>query len=132
MTRHAKAVWRLAWGCGLILLLATGCGHNGPGRHDVSGRVYYKGAPLPAGEIFFDPDVRRGNNGPMGYALIKDGDYDTRRHGKPAVAGPHVARIQGFDGKPGQELPQGKPLFTGYEKPIDLPPEASTQDFDIP
>jgi hypothetical protein len=109
-----------------------GCS-NRPNLYQVSGTVTYAGKPLPAGVIFFDPDFTRQNDGPQGYALIKDGRYDTAAQGgKGVVGGPYVARIDGFDGKPGRELPMGSAIFTRYQKPIDLPKGAATQDFDVP
>lgn len=112
-------------------LLIAGCG--GSKLYEVSGRVTYDGRPLPAGVIYFDPDVTRQNDGPQGYALIKDGAYSTAAQGGRGVAGgPHVVRIEGFDGRPGAELPLGKPLFTDYQERRDLPRARSAQDFNVP
>jgi hypothetical protein len=94
--------------------------------------VTFDGQLIPAGVIFFDPDVSRGNDGPQGFATITDGHYDTRENGKGAVGGPHRVRIQGFDGKPGAELPLGHPLFPEYTVAVDLPGQAATRDFDVP
>jgi hypothetical protein len=104
-----------------------------PRLHHVSGKVMYDGKPLPAGVIYFDPDVSKNNDGPQGYAIIQNGEYDTAAAGgKGVVGGPHIARIEGFDGKPGEELPLGRPLFTDFKQPLDLPKAASTQNFDVP
>jgi hypothetical protein len=111
---------------------ALGCADSGPRRNAISGNVTFAGKPLPAGMIFFDPDVRKKHDGPGGFAYIKDGAYDSRNNGKGVIAGPHVVRIQGFDGKPGNELPLGALLFPEYETTADLPAEASTRDFDVP
>jgi hypothetical protein len=112
-------------------VLFAGCG--GSKRYEVSGRVTYDGRPLPAGVIYFDPDVTRRNDGPQGYAIIKDGAYSTAAKGGRGVAGgPYVVRIEGFDGKPGAELPLGKSLFTGYQERRDLPQARSEQDFAVP
>jgi hypothetical protein len=48
------------------------------------------------------------------------------------VGGDYVIRIQGFDGKPGHELPLGMPLFTDYVEARDLPKKPSQQDFSVP
>ena len=56
-----------------IFLTVAGCGKSGPARFDLHGEVKYKGKPLPAGVLIFDPDAKRGNDGPQGYALVKDG-----------------------------------------------------------
>ena len=124
--------------CSACLLFAVAClafigCSNRPRRYPVSGTVTYAGQPLPAGVIFFDPDVTKQNKGPQGYALIKDGRYDTAASGgKGVVGGPYLVRIDGFDGKPGRELPMGNALFTHFQQLINLPEAASTQDFDVP
>jgi hypothetical protein len=116
----------------LACMLLAGCS-RGPTRYDVSGAVTYQGRPLPAGVIFFTPDIRRGNDGPQGYAIIKEGRYDTTDPGgKGVFGGPHTVRIEGFDGKPGNELPLGKPLFTDYQTDVDFPKGEAKQDFDVP
>lgn len=46
------------------LLLAEGCGKSGVERHNLSGQVTFRGKPLPAGLIVFEPDSRDGNEGP--------------------------------------------------------------------
>jgi len=111
---------------------AGGCGPSGPPRFQVSGTVTFGGQPVPAGVIYFDPDVTKGHDGPQGYAQIKDGHYDTRQEGKPVTPGPHVVRIQGFDGKSANELPLGQPLFPQAQQNRDMPAADSTQDFSIP
>ena len=123
------------WPLGMLVLVGlslAGCGRSGPPRYELSGTVTYGGQPLPAGVIFFDPDVRQGNDGPQGFAHIQDGRYDTRQKGKGQVGGPHRVRIFGFDGHPGPELPMGKPLFSEYQADHHLPRENSTRDFDVP
>lgn len=134
--RAPAAQRRPAWlllGAGLVLL-AAGCA-RGPKRHHVSGQVLYDNQPVPAGEIYFDPDVAKGHDGPQGFARIKDGRYDTRESGKALAAGPHVVRILGFDGKtpPGQDLPLGRPLFAEYRTTADVPDsEGAALDFRVP
>jgi hypothetical protein len=114
------------------LVLLPGC-ERGPRLYDVSGKVMYKGKPLPAGVIYFDPDVTKGGDGPQGYAVIKAGEYSTAAAGgKGVVGGRHIARIEGFDGKPGAELPLGRPLFTDFQQALDLPRAEATQNFDVP
>jgi hypothetical protein len=128
--RH-RPEWLLALGVGLVVL-ATGCG-GGPKRSHVSGRILYDGKPVPAGEIYFDPDVTKGHDGPQGFARIQDGKYDTRAVEKSLAPGPHVVRILGFDGKPAPELPFGRPLFAEYTKSVDLTAQGDSKlDFEIP
>lgn len=116
----------------LACTLLAGC-NRGPTRYEVSGTVTYQNKPLPAGVIFFTPDIRRGNDGPQGYAIIKEGHYATTDPGgKGMLGGAYTVRIEGFDGKPGNELPLGKPLFTDYQTDVDFPKGETTQDFDVP
>ncbi len=130
LARHSPA-WSLVLGTGLLLLAAS-C-DRGPKRHHISGQVLYDGKPVPAGEIYFDPDVTKGHDGPQGFARIQDGQYDTREVGKAVAAGPHVVRIFGFDGKPGPELPLGRALFAEYTTPADIPDRGdATLDFQVP
>ncbi len=83
--------------------------------------------------IFFDPDITKKNDGPQGYAIIQNGAYSTAAPGGKGVVGGHyLARIEGFDGKPGNELPMGRPLFNDFQKAVDLPKARSTQNFDVP
>lgn len=116
------------------LALLAGC-DRGPKRYHLSGQVLYDGKPVPAGEIFFDPDGKKKHDGPQGFARIKDGRYDTRDGGKPAGSGPYVARILGGDGviPPGADLPLGRPLFPEYTKSVDIPAEEDAKlNFDVP
>ena len=126
-------MWRRSAVCGWVLLLfVVGCGQQrGPTRYELSGSVTYRGQPVPAGWIFFDPDSSRQNSGPGSAAKIKDGRYETPS-GKGTVGGPHVATINGRDGTPNAEIPGGLPLFPPYSMKIDLPKESSTYDFNGP
>lgn len=82
--------------------------------------------------IWFDPDFSSKNDGPQGYAFIKDGKFDTAETKSGSIGGPHIVRIEGFDGKPGEELPMGRPIFTDFSQPVDLPAEGTTLDVDVP
>lgn len=118
---------------GSVFLLLAGCG--GPGdvdRFDVSGTITFEGAPVPAGTISFLPAP--GNSGPGGTATIQDGAYNTAVDGQGPTGGPHRVVITGFDGNadPANEMPYGKPLFTEYSTEVDLPKQATTQDFEVP
>lgn len=116
----------------LSLLVIAGCGERPPTLYHVSGTVTFGGKPVPAGSILFEPDTTKGNQGPAGFARIKEGKYDTRTSGQGTIGGPHIVRITGLDGIPGEELPEGTPLFPEYKTQVDLPKQNSTQDFDVP
>lgn len=117
----------------LCVVFAAGCA-RGPQTYHVSGQVTFQGQPLPAGVIYFDPDPKRQNTGPQGYAYIKDGRFDTALlDGRGVVGGAYIARIEGFDGVPGAELPLGSVLFTQFQQALELPASGpAVQDFEVP
>lgn len=124
------------WRHGVLALVALGscgCGdRDGTTRYNVSGTVTYDGKPVPVGTIVFMPDGSKNNQGPPGFAKIKDSKFDTAYDGKGHIGGPHVVRISGFDGRRAEELPEGIRLFPDYTSPVDLPKEGTTHDFDVP
>jgi hypothetical protein len=117
----------------LAVAVVIGCGRPpvGPPRFAVRGHVTYRGEPLPAGEIVFEPDSAAGNRGPAGYGVIIDGRFETHRD-TGTVGGPQTVRISGFDGHAEDEFPQGKHLFIDYTIPADLPRQDAMIDFDVP
>lgn len=121
-------------GVAVLLTLTLGCGKGADvQRFPVSGRVTFDGKPVPAGRIQFEPDATQGNRGPAGYAVIRDGQYDTSDQGKGSIGGPHRVVIVGFDGKRdlSAELPHGRRLFPNYRTAVDLPHEKTNLDFDV-
>jgi hypothetical protein len=115
----------------LIVSLA-GCGDGGPPRYHVKGKVTIAGQPVPAGQVRFNPDLSKGVDGPAGFAMIKNGEFDTRDNGQPQIGGPIEVQIDAFDGKPGAELPMGRLLRPSYTTNVELPKSDATKDFDIP
>ena len=116
--------------------LAIGCGDS---TYRVSGKVNFKGQPIPEGRIIFTPDTTKGNKGPAGSAEIKDGQYDTGAEGgKGVVGGPMIVRIEAWDPAKKIEKPDKSalvnfpPLFPPYQTTADLPKSDSTKDFDVP
>src|SRR5687767_1105392 len=82
--------------CGGLLI---GCGGDDLGR--VSGKVTFKGAPVPAGQVYILPDGSKGNSGPTGFAPITNGTYDTAASGgKGAVKGHVIIAVEGMDPNP--------------------------------
>jgi hypothetical protein len=110
-------VRRIALAAGLLCL--AGCGEQK--LQDVTGTVTYDGKPLPAGVVWFDPDPAHPDKPPQGFAYVKDGAFTTAEKGRGIRPGAYLVRVEGFDGKPGNELPLGKPLFTDFQEKRDMP-----------
>jgi hypothetical protein len=128
--RHLPSLSGLlfAVGCGLLF----GCSRTEPSLFHVSGTVTFDGKPVVAGRVDFFPDVVQGNDGPQGFALIKDGRFDTRQGGQGHAGGPMVIRIEGFDGQSDNPRHFGSPIFKPYEIQRDLPKEPGEQTFEVP
>jgi len=114
--------------------LLLGCG-NSDLTH-VSGKVTFKGAPVPAGKVYILPDGSKGNTGPSGFADIKDGQYDTKLPGgKAAPKGAVIFAVEGIDPVP---PPNAGPdvtttvLFPRYEVSGEVTPSTNTKDIDVP
>jgi len=116
----------------LAASLLAGCGDSGPPRYHLAGKVTFRGKPIPAGIIYFDPDLAGGHDGPQGFASIKDGAFDTRSGGQGHAGGKCVVRIFGTDGIPAPEANMGKNLFSEYALNVELPTQDSTKDFVVP
>ena len=117
----------------ILLAALVGCGETGT---HVSGKVTFKGQPVPQGRVYIVPDSTSGNSGAPGYADIKNGTYDTAAEGgKAATPGAVVLRVDGYDPTPppnaGPEVTSTR-LFTGYEQKTDLPESASVKDIEVP
>ena len=59
--------------------LWAGCGHDGPDRVEVSGKVTFDGAPVQSGRIWFRPQP--GSHVPPAGAWISNGQYHVTHHG---------------------------------------------------
>lgn len=112
---------------GLFLTL-QGCWRGGVDRQDLSGKVSYKGEPVPYGAISFRPDRSKGGSGPAGFARIEDGEYSTRGSGRGAIAGPVKVMIEGAISKE----PLAPALFPIYITDIDVSTDESEVDFEVP
>jgi hypothetical protein len=118
----------LAW-----MAVSAACNRqSGPRRYSVNGAVTMPdGAPVPAGEISFEPSLEGGNSGPGSTTQIKDGKYMVPQE-QGVVGGQYVVSITPFDGVAVPESPQGKPLRRmPYSEKVNLPAEDSTRDFKV-
>lgn len=112
-----------------LAVLLAGCG--GERLYDMSGTVTWKGKPIPKGLVFFDPDATQGTTGGQGFANIEDGKFTTAVDGRGVRGGAHFIRILGYDGKPSDELPFGRPLFDEHQEKRDLPKANAELAFDL-
>jgi len=125
--------FRLLWSVPVVLVATAlaGC-DGGLKRYSVSGAVTFGGRPVPAGEIAFEPDSSKGNNGPGSVVRIKDGRYQTEP-GLGVVGGAYVIRIIPMSGTPFGDSLDGKPqLPRPHVQSVEFPASDSTKDFDIP
>lgn len=115
-----------------LLLLTLGCASK-PAVAQLSGKVTFKGKPVPAGWISFTPDVASGGLGEVRVLQVKDGQYDSAKEGTPGLPpGTYMIRIAGFDGKKIPMYGQGKQIFNPIEDTFTVPEGSSTKDFVVP
>lgn len=116
----------------LLAFAVAGCGKKGPDVYHVSGTADFAGKPIPAGRVYFNPDLTKGNDGPQGYADIRDGNFDTRNKGRGTMGGAVVVRIEGFASVGDNASSYGKPLFVAHEVREDLPREDCSRIWAVP
>jgi hypothetical protein len=98
-----RAVVALASAVALAAGLAGCSPGNGLSLGRVSGKITYKGQPVPFGQIMFMPDDSKGTKGPPALGTISsDGSYtmSTEESGDGAVVGYHRVSVTGLDPKP--------------------------------
>ena len=121
--------------CAAFLVLAmVGCGGHADVRIDISGPVTWKGQPVPAGFVVFNPNVAEGNIGAQGMAPISNGRYDTRaKGGRPVAPGSLLVSIHGFDGVGvDEERRNGKRLFVPAEITVKTSEDAGDVALVVP
>src|SRR5262249_25448335 len=109
----------------LAVAVVAGGADGGPKRARLSGEGKYDGQPIPYGGIGFTPGRSKKNDGPQGFAKIRDGRYETTAD-KGIGGGPTIIHVTGFSG------PDGKGLLCEVEMPADLPRDGGTYNIDVP
>ena len=99
-------------------------------QYHVSGKVKFDNGAVPAGAVFFDPDISKGNDGTQGYAEIRDGSFDTSKTGRGITGGAYIVRVRGYIPASGNTPP--KMLFKEYRQSIELPTASSQQEIAVP
>jgi hypothetical protein len=108
----------------LLMAMLAGCrGETGPQRYRIQGTVTHHGQPLKYGRISFVPDAAKGTRGPPGYALVRDGRFDTGIHnGKGSVPGAIRVLITGYDFSASEGQEARPDLFTDHLIEITVEP----------
>lgn len=117
----------------VCIAAASLVGLAGCGRSDVltsvSGRVMFRGQPVPRGDVFIEPDASQGNIGPQCRSSIVDGVFRSRpSYG--AVQGPVVVVVEGLHTPPESDFPV--PLFPRHEFKTEIPKGKATLDIVVP
>jgi hypothetical protein len=122
-------IWSLVLGHCVL----AGCS-RAPKTVQLSGKVIFRGQPVPAGYITFTPDVGNGNRGSIKLIKIKDGVYDSSQvpPDQALTPGAYQLRFAGFDGKVQPRFNQGKQIFNPVQDSFVVPDSVSTKDFTIP
>jgi hypothetical protein len=114
----------------LLLIVFCGCTPK-PKMAQLSGKVIFKGQPVPAGFISFTPDI---GHGEVRLLQIKDGVYDSAHEATPGIPpGHYMLRINGFDGNRIKNFFQGKQIFNEWtDIDFTIPDGTTTKDFEVP
>src|SRR5436305_11332915 len=109
----------------LVMVSPSGCGQAQREIANLSGKVMFKGLPVPAGFINFMPDVVGGNRGEVKAFEIKDGVYNTAEGPNPGIyPGVNKVMISGFNGQAKALWPKGEQIFNPIN--LDLTVSAGT------
>lgn len=116
-----------------MVVASGGCGQAKREVAHLSGKVIFKGQPVPVGFINFTPDVAGGNRGEVRAFEIKDGVYNTAEGPTPGVyPGANKVMISGFDGKAKALWPKGVQIFNPINLDITVANGTNTKDFEVP
>jgi hypothetical protein len=117
----------------LLLLASCGC-QRGPEEVHVHGTVTFNGAPVPLGQVIIQPDGTKENRGHQGFALIKNGQFDTRgEKGRGGIHGAVKVLVSGGNGVGVEALvPYGEKLFEEYQFPAEIPAEGTELNIEVP
>jgi hypothetical protein len=118
----------LAGAAALACAAIVGC-QKSNGLMPVTGRVTWKGNPIPIGNVFIEPDASLGNKGPQCRSSIISGVFASRSE-FGAVSGPVIVGVEGFEQRPDKEFPV--PLFPHYAFKTEIPKGRATLDIVVP
>jgi hypothetical protein len=135
MKKKHRPVLSFVTALALGTLLITGCGQKGLRRYEVSGTVKFRGQPVAAGYVSFEPNSAKGNRGPASGVTIQDGHYRLDAN-KGIVGGQYKVSIDGKDGIPvtidGEFSKTGKFMFPTYKIEKEFSNEDTEWNIEIP
>jgi len=118
----------------LLFMAVSGCGGDGLERYRVTGEVTYKGKPVEAGMIFFEPAESAGAVAPTSYLAIKDGRYDAGSEGP--TKGKYRVTVGGIDRanekKDSEGMVHTPSLFPDHKFEVEIPPPNNELNIEIP
>jgi hypothetical protein len=133
MTKTVGRVLAFAAGCVALPGLAGGCKEGPRKTAQLSGKVTFKGQPVPDGFLNFMPDATAGNRGEVKGFPIKYGVYNTAEGPNPGVyPGENKVTVSGFDGKAKKLYPQGEQVFNPFDIKVSVPEGVTTKDIEVP
>jgi hypothetical protein len=118
----------VAAGLALTLAIVSGC-QKSNGLTPVTGKVTFKGNPVPMGNVSIEPDASQGNKGPQCRSSIIKGVF-TSRPEFGSVSGPVIVDVEGSEQHPDKEFPV--PLFPRYTFKTEIPKGKATLDIVVP
>jgi hypothetical protein len=123
-----RSIGIVAAGLVLTLAIVGGC-QKSNGLTPVTGKVTFKGSPVPMGNVYIEPDASQGNKGPQCRSSIIKGVF-TSRPEFGAVSGPVIVDVEGAEQRPESEYPV--PLFPRYTFKTEIPKGKATLDIVVP
>lgn len=123
-----RPIVSVAAGLAFALAIVSGC-QKSNGLTPVSGRVTFKGNPVPMGDVYIEPDASQGNKGPQCRSSIIKGVF-TSRPEFGSVSGPVIVDVEGSEQHPDKEFPV--PLFPRYTFKTEIPKGKATLDIVVP
>jgi len=112
----------------LAIVSVSGC-QKSNGLTPVTGRVTFKGSPVPMGNVYIEPDASQGNKGPQCRSSIIKGVF-TSRPEFGSVSGPVTVDVEGSEQPSDKEFPV--PLFPRYTFKTEIPKGKATLDIVVP
>lgn len=131
--KHHLAIFCTAAVCLSCIGIFAGCSKAGPDGVDVWGSVEWKGIPVPSGIVTFTPDMAKGNRGHQGWAIIENGQFDTRKtSSKTAPKGACIVTVSDKQPSTDPSHPRGTSLILKYDEAKEMPTASGEFNLVIP